>query len=88
MDRSEEINVRVSKLWGIAEARRNMGEPIRRNLLGRIAYAPPPGDGDSSARAWLTEVEATEVHALSLEYQIVARREAIDRIKKKYRGVK
>ena len=55
------------ELWAKAEARRDAGEPPVRVI--QSAYSLPPGDGENSARPWLTEAEATRVHELWLDIQ-------------------
>ena len=83
MDRSTLIAARLAALWSMAEARRASNKMALRDLVSGLAYAPPPGDGDNSARAWLSEAEANEFHALQLELQTIAAREARERIQQK-----
>lgn len=63
MNSAQEINA----LWATAEARREAGQlPV--NVI-TPAYSLPPGDGEISARAWLTVVESQRVHELGLQLQ-------------------
>lgn len=83
MDRRAIIAARLHELWSLAEQRKAEGNPPLRYLTAGLAYAPPPGDGDNSARAWLTGDEANEFHALQLALQAVAAQEARERIQRK-----
>lgn len=57
----------IDALWRAAEARREAGQPPAN--VTAPAYSLPPGDGEISARAWLTPAEADRVHALGLQLQ-------------------
>lgn len=57
----------IDALWSAAEARREAGQPPAN--VTAPAYSMPPGDGEISARAWLTPDEADRVHALGLQLQ-------------------
>ena len=57
----------IDALWSAAEARREAGQPLVNVTVP--AYSLPPGDGEISARAWLTPAEADRVHALGLQLQ-------------------
>lgn len=61
------IEQEMAALWRTAEARRDAGEPPAR--ANRPAYSLPPGDGEISARPWLTEAEADRVHEIWLNIQ-------------------
>lgn len=63
MTPSQEINA----LWATAEARREAGQPPINPL--QLAYRPPPGDGEISAREWLTTAEASRIYELTQQLQ-------------------
>lgn len=53
----------ISDLWLAAEQRKDAGEPAARYT--RPAYSLVPGDGDTSARPWLTDSELDQLQELN-----------------------
>lgn len=58
------MKARFDAIWAEAERRRDAGEPVRH--LAMLGYAPTPGDGDATARPWMTEAELCEQHEIAL----------------------
>lgn len=54
----------MDRILSTAQARMDADEPAKRDLLSRMAYPPPPGDGYLGNLPWLTEDEAARLAAL------------------------
>ena len=61
-------NKAISDLWLAAEQRKDAGEPAARYT--RPAYSLVPGDGDTSARPWLTDSELASLQELNAVFSL------------------
>ena len=61
----------ISALWLAAEQHQEAGEPAARYT--RPAYSLTPGDGDTSARPWMTDSELDQLQELNAIFSLEMR---------------